>query len=112
MMTFLASFITRSFHLNATASPHKLILIYLEQQTKESQIARALAERICKELNEAYLNAQQTDKIIESPQVPHTVKITERTLFDGVILLQHFKPRIDEEVHVSQLKDKLLMAKN
>lgn len=108
----LLALITRPLHLNSKALPHKLVLIYLEQQTRKNQVAQALAKRICRELNEVHLNAQQTDKIIESPQVPHTVKITERTLSDGVLLLQHFKPKIDEEVHVSQLRERLLMARN
>lgn len=101
----------RSIHLNRSASTHKLILVYLEEQTKENKIAQALAKRICNELNEAHLNVQQTDKIIKSPLIPHTIRITERTLTDGVLLLQHYKPSIDEEVHVSQLKERLLLAR-
>lgn len=86
-------------------SPHKLILIYLENRDR---VAQALAKRICKELQEVYLNARETDKLIDSPQIPYTVVITDRTMFDGVIGLRHNKPKITEEVHVSNLKDRLL----
>lgn len=95
----------RWIYLNRTSNPHKLILVHLEHRSK---LAQALSERICHELREVHLNAQQTDKIIESPHVPYTVVITERTLFDGVTRLQHYKPRIDEEVHVGDLRDRIL----
>lgn len=104
----LGSLISRSFrgiHLNRTSNPHKLILVYLEHRNK---LARALSERICHELREAHLNAQPTDKMVESPHVPYTIVITERTMLDGVARMQHYKPRIYEEVHVSDLKERIL----
>ena len=54
------------------------------------------------------MNAQQTDKLILSCHVPYTIVITERTMFDGVLKLKHFTPRVDEEVHVSDLRDRIL----
>lgn len=97
---------SRAIHLNQCSPPHKLILVYAEYK---SPLTEALAKRVRNELRAVYLNAMETDKIVESPQVPYTVIITEQTLVDGVLHLRHFNPKISEEVHVSQLADRLLI---
>lgn len=99
----------RAIHISQSCTPHKLILIYTRHK---SPITEALAQRVRKELRAVYLNALETDKIVQSPQVPYTVVITDRALVDGVLHLRHFHPRITEEVHVSQLTDKLLQQAN
>lgn len=86
--------------------PHKLILVYSEEP--QNKVAAALSKRIQKELQDVHLNAWTTDKLVESAQVPYTVIITNRTMSDGVVELQHFNPKIREEVHVSSLTDRLL----
>lgn len=89
--------------------PKKLILIYLDQTADKNIVLKALSNRIKKELHQIHLNALETDKLIQSPQVPYTILISDRTLFDGVVLLKHFEPRINEEVHVSNLTERLLL---
>lgn len=84
----------------------KLILIYSECQNK---LTGALSKRIQDELRTANMIALQSDKLIDSPQVPFTVVIKDRTLEDGVLELQHQKPRIREEVHVSDLTERILL---
>lgn len=96
----------RSLFTNQSATPRKLILLYQQDKTELSQ---ALSQRIKKELKEAYLTAHEIDEIFDSPQVPYTVIITNRTLVDGVLLLQHYNTKIREEVHVSDLKQKLVI---
>lgn len=93
------------FHLNYTSNPHRVILIYLEHKSKLTQ---ALSERICRDLRDVHRYAQLSEKIIDSPYVPFTIMVTERTLQDGVVMLRHFNPRISEQVHISDLKDKIL----
>lgn len=102
----MSKILIRAIHLTNSVNPHKLILIYLEHKNK---VAMALAERIRRELRQAHLNALQTDQIVYSPQVPYTVVITGRTMTDGVLQLQHFKPKIKEEVHVSNLTERLTL---
>jgi len=101
--------ISRGFHLNKKINPNKLILIYQEHK---SQISDALAERICTELRESHLNAHPTDAIIHSTHVSYNIVITDRTLTDGVLKLVHFKPRVCEEVHVSEILQRLLPYEN
>lgn len=96
----------RSLFTHQSSIPRKLILLYQEDK---SELAGALSQRIKKELKEVYLTAHETDKIVDSPVVPYTVIITSRTLVDGVLLLQHNNPKIREEVHVSDLKQKLML---
>lgn len=84
----------------------KLILIYSEYQSKLSE---ALSKRIQEDLKAAHMVALQTDKVIDCPQVPFTVVIKERTMEDGVLELQHQKPRIREEVHVRDLTGRILL---
>lgn len=86
--------------------PRKLILIFPEYRNR---ITEALAVRIQRELKSVYLNAMQTDKLIESAHVPYSIIINKRTLQDGVLELKHFDPRIKEEVHVTNLKERLLL---
>lgn len=81
-------------------------MVYSEERNRVSE---ALAKRIQSELRQAYLNASETDKLIDSSQVPFTVIIKARTLIDGVLELQHFNPKIREEVHVSNLTERLLL---
>lgn len=82
----------------------RLVLIYSEYKSK---LSGALSKRIQDELKAAHITALQTEKIIDCPQVPFTVVIKERTLDDGVIELQHHKPKIREEVHVSDLTERI-----
>lgn len=82
------------------------MLIYSEYASK---LSGALTKRIQDELRAAHVTALQTDKIIDCPQVPFTVVIKERTMEDGVLELQHQKPRIREEVHVSDLTERILL---
>lgn len=90
----------RHFHLNNKHSPHKLILVH---QDYRNQLTEALARRICEELRRSHLHAHQTDMIVQSSQVHYNVVITERTLNDGILKLMHHKPKIAEEIHVSDL---------
>lgn len=102
----MSRLINRFFSTNQSATPRKLILLYQEDKTEHSKVLSQLIE---KELKKVYLTAYETDKIVESSQVPYTVIITSRTLVDGVLLLQHYNPKIQEEVLVSDLKRKLLL---
>lgn len=96
--------LTRLIYTNQATTPRKSILIYAEHR---NQVAAALARRIRSELRSIFLNACETEKLVESPHVPCTVVITERTLVDGVLILHHFKPKIKEEVHVSKVAERL-----
>lgn len=98
--------ISRKFYTCQAPSPRKLTLIYQEYKDRVSD---ALSQRIQRELQEVHLNAFTTDRLIISPQVPYTVIITQRTMSEGIIDLQHFRPRIREEVHVSNLRERLLV---
>lgn len=115
---FIKRFLFTRSQLMPNSVQRRLILIYIDnkpQQTadddnsNEMKILSTLSKRIKKELNQVYLNALETDKLIESPQVPYTVIITQQTLFDGILKLKHFEPKINEEVHVTQLTDRLLL---
>lgn len=95
----------RSLYTCQLLPPKKFILIYLEERSKLSE---ALAKRIQNDLKENDLNAQETDKIFESSQVPYTIIISKRTLIDGVLEVKHYHPSVKEEVHVSNLVNNLL----
>lgn len=82
----------------------KLVLIYIE--AKPSKLVEALAERIQRELRESQVFSSRVDKIMHSPEAPYTVVIDDRTLVDGIVRLKHYRPKIYEEVHVSDLKSK------
>lgn len=98
--------LTRSLFTNQSSLPRKLILVYSEERNK---ISEALARRIQRELRAAHLNAHvETDSRVVSAQVPYTVVITRRTLEDGVLDLEYQNPKIREEVHVSNLTERLL----
>lgn len=106
-MSFLRTLISRRpFHLAQCGQPHKLILIYNSEP--DDKVAEALSVRIRDSLRQVHMKVFHTEKIVFSPQVPYTVVITERTLVDGVLQLQHYRPRISEEVHVSNLVERLL----
>lgn len=91
-----------------SAGSKNVIHVYLDK-IGQNEVANALAKRIQSELKEAKFNVSLTSVVIKSPQVPYTVMITEQTLDDGVLRLLHFNPCITEEVHVSNLRDKLLL---
>lgn len=97
--------LSRSLYTNQSLAPRKLVLLY---QADKSELSNALSQHIKHELKEAHLTAFETDKLVDSPQVPYTIIITDRTMVDGVLLLQHQNPKIQEEVHVSNIKQKLL----
>lgn len=99
----------RVIHTNHSFKPHRLILIYREEKGK---LTEALAKRIQHELRQAHLNAMETDMVVESAKVPYTIIISRRTLSDGVLYLQHYSPKIKEEVHVSNLTEKILQQTN
>lgn len=98
--------IHRTFYTSQTIVSKKFILVYLEEK---NELSEALARRIQRDLKENYFNAQEIDKIIQSSQVPYTVIINKRTLTDGVLELKHYNPDIKEEVHVSNLIERLLL---
>lgn len=98
--------LVRYLYTNQSTNLRKLVLIYQEEK---GALAAALAQRIQRELKEAHFHAMETDTLVDSAQVPYTVIITNRTLSDGVVHLKHFKPKINEEVHVSNLTERLLL---
>lgn len=102
----MLKFIYRKFYTSPSLNPKRLILVYLEERSKLSE---ALAKRIQNDLRKVHLNALETDKIVQSSQVPYTVIINKRTLIDGVLELLHYNPNVKEEVHVSNLTEKLLL---
>lgn len=97
----------RKLFTSQSSTFRKLILVHLDVK-EEIEVARALANRIQSELRASHLNVSQTNELIESSQVPYTIVITDQTISDGVLKLKHYQPRITEEVHVSNLKDRLL----
>lgn len=96
MIQHLRHLFTNNSHL-----PRKLLLIHIEN--KDCDLISALATRIKKELKDAHINVQETDRFIDSPFVPLTIIIKTKTLQDGILELQHNRPRVKEEVHVSHL---------
>lgn len=102
----MLNILRRALYTNQHLTPHKLILVYTEER---NELSKALVLRIQKELRDVYLNAMETDRVIDSSQVPFTVFITKRTMMDGVVELQHYNPKIREEVHVSNLTERLLL---
>lgn len=97
----------RTLYTSQSSTPRKLILLYLEEK---NEVLEALSNRIQQELKQVYLTALKTDEIIQSPQVPYTVIINKRTMIDGVLELQHYIPDIREEVHVSNLVNRILLS--
>lgn len=100
--------LARKIYTNQPSIPRKLILVYLDVNN-DTELAIALARRIETELKAVHLNVSQTDKLINSAHIPMTVVVTDQTMIDGVLKLKHFEPSITEEVHISNLKDRLLM---
>lgn len=61
--------------------------------TKKTEVAQALANRIRNEVGQV------------QPGAP-SITITDQTLFDGIVKLNHFRPKVTEEVHVANLSEK------
>lgn len=99
----------RTFFTNQPVVDRKLILIFAQE---DNQLSQALADRIKRELRQVNLNAFKTEKLIYSSQVPYTVIITKETLKDGILKLQHHNPKQCEQVHVSDLPERLLLETN
>lgn len=72
-------------------------------------VAKALSKRIVKEFEESNVTVSPTDEPKASKDAPFTVIITDRTLEIGVIDLLHFTPAIREELHISNLKYRVLL---
>lgn len=87
---------------------NKLVNIHLATSVK-CPVSQTLAKRIEADLKSAHFQVSQINKLNEAPKA-FTVIITDRTLEDGVLKLQHIFPNLAEEVHVSDLRDRLREA--
>lgn len=71
------------------------------------QVARALSERIRRELREINLVTSESDELTKANDIDFTIMITDQTMNEGIVRLRHRSPKVTEEVHVTNLGERL-----
>lgn len=96
----------KHLHISRT---HPVIRTQMESiEDKQTLLAEALWKRIADELKESNVEVLHPSSEADGKEL-FSIIISDKTLDYGIVYLQHIKPKVREEIHVSSLRDNILM---